>query len=319
MKKISRIYKNDFQYIESFLKNSFSSPTHWPDWNLLISKEYNSDFFYFACYEDNNLIGVIPVHSVKKGLVYKLMSGPRLFYMPYGGWIFNKKVNIEECFIDIQKNESLEIFSLPVLNEFNAGYDNYQLLKLYETNIIDLKKSEDEIWNGFSSQKRYKIRKAKRNGIQIEEINDITFSSFYNFYEKTNIRYGLENITEKFFNELIINSKNIRVDFLTAKSENEIIGSVILLSDKDFSFYWIGTRVEKAPNTGYFDLLHWEMIKKAKSFGCKYYDTCYLEKERLPNIYRFKIGFSDNVVPVFNVIEKPGLFRVINKIQKHIL
>lgn len=40
--KIKRLLKQDFQLVEQFLTNNFSSPTHWPDWNLVISK-------YFLC------------------------------------------------------------------------------------------------------------------------------------------------------------------------------------------------------------------------------------------------------------------------------
>ena len=39
--------EKNFNKIEKFLKNNFSAPTHWPDWNLIVSKFFNSEFLYF--------------------------------------------------------------------------------------------------------------------------------------------------------------------------------------------------------------------------------------------------------------------------------
>ena len=38
MLDIKRLYDKDFSIIKDFLINNFSSPTHWPDWNLAIKK-----------------------------------------------------------------------------------------------------------------------------------------------------------------------------------------------------------------------------------------------------------------------------------------
>jgi lipid II:glycine glycyltransferase (peptidoglycan interpeptide bridge formation enzyme) len=314
--RFERLYKRDFDKVDNFLINNFSSPTHWQYWNNVLSEIYNTEFFYFALLREGNLLGICPVHKIKNKLNYRLISGPKSFYIPYGGWIFKEKTNFDSDSIELEKNESLEIFSLPLLNEYNASYEGCNLLKQFETSIVDLQKSEEEIFNSFAPQKRYKLRKALRNNIEITNLDVFGFDNFYEFYVKTNERYGLENIKKKFFEELLRCPENIKIDFLIAKKDNDVLGSVVLVSDKNFALYWLGNRIEKALNTGYFDLLHWEMIKKAKSYGCKYYDTCYLEKERLPNIYRFKIGFSDKIIPVVNIIEKRMIYRILNKIQK---
>jgi lipid II:glycine glycyltransferase (peptidoglycan interpeptide bridge formation enzyme) len=314
--RFERLYNNDFNKVNDFLANNFSSPTHWQDWNIVLSELYNTDFFYFALLNEDKLVGVCPVHKIKNKLNYRLVSGPKKFYMPYGGWIFREKTNFNSESIKLEKNESLEIFSLPLIDEYNASYEGCSLLKQFETSLVDLQKTEDEIFDSFTPQKRYKIRKALRNDIEITSLEVFGLDNFYEFYVKTNARYGLENIKLDFFKELLQSQENIKINFFIAKKNNEVLGSVVLVSDKNFALYWLGNRIEKAPNIGYFDLLHWEMIKRAKSYGCKYYDTCYLEKERLPNIYRFKIGFSDTIIPVLNTIEKRMTYRILNKIQK---
>jgi|WetSurMetagenome_2_1015567.scaffolds.fasta_scaffold04769_2 hypothetical protein len=315
-RKIIRLYKNDFNKIDDFLSNNFSSPTHWQDWNNIVSKYYNTEFFYFALINDNKITGICPVHKTKNKYNYRLISGPKGFNIPFGGWIFSENVNFDFTNLKLNYNESLEIFSLPLIKEFNATYNECKLLKLYQTAIINLEKTEEEILNSFSTGKKYKIRKAEKNEVEILEIDEIGIDNYYKFYVETNKQYGLENLPKSFFLELINNVKNIKIDFLVAKKDSEILGQLILVSDKNYSIIWLGSRLEKGPNFGYFDLLHWEMIKKAKSYGCKYYDACYLEKDRLPNIYKFKIGYTDNIYPVVNIIKKSAFYRVINRVQK---
>ncbi len=314
--KVIRLYENDFFKIEEFLSKNFSSPTHWPDWNQIITKIFKTDFFYFAFVKEGNIVGICPIHKIKKRLIYKLISGPKIFGIPFGGWIFSEKINFNINDIILRKNESLEILSLPLIKEFNTNYCNYSIYKQYETAIIELDKSEDDILNSFTTQKRYKIRKAIKNKVEICGIDDIGFEKFYNFYEITNKRYGLENLPRDYFWELKNNTLNVKFHFLVAMQNSKLLGQLILVTDKNYAIIWIGSRIDKGPNNGYFDLLHWELIKKSKLLGCKYYDACYLEKDRLPNIYKFKIGYTKNLYPVLNIFKRNITFRVINQIQK---
>lgn len=313
---IKRIYESSFDMVEKFLMENFSSPAHWKEWNLVVSKYFNTEFFYYSVVEGDKLIGICPVHKIKKKLNYRLISGPKEYSIPYGGWIFENKTKVTPEFFKIKKNENLEVFSLPLLNEFNAEYADAKIIKEYETAVIDLKQSEKDIWNSLNQKRRNMVRKAQKNNIEILNIDEIGIDSFYEFYVLTNKQYGLTNLSKDFFIELFKSAKNIRFDILIAKYNSKIIGFVVLVSDKTYSIYWLGARLEEAPNNGFFDLLQWEMIKKAKSLGCKYYDLCYLEKDRLPNIYKFKSDYSNEKYKVLDVNYKSFIYSVINKFQK---
>ncbi|MBI5403573.1 MAG: peptidoglycan bridge formation glycyltransferase FemA/FemB family protein [Ignavibacteriae bacterium] len=316
MKKAIRLYEKEFYRAEEFLENNFSSPTHWTDWNILASRYFNTDFFYFAIEDDNEIIGICPVHSIKNKLNHRLVSGPKEFSIPYGGWIFSKLSRFEKSNLIMKENESFELFSLPLLNNFNVEYENYKLLKMYETAVIDLSRTEDDIWDSLPSQRRNKIRKAIKQNVKISDLSETGIDNFYDFYNLTNPAYGLKNLSKAFFEDLFSVQKNFKTDVLVASADSVLLGAVVIVSDKSYSIYWIGTRLESAPNNGYFDLLQWEAIKKAKQNGCSFYDLCYIEKDRLPNIYKFKTDYSRKVISVLNLIYKPLLFRAINKIQK---
>jgi lipid II:glycine glycyltransferase (peptidoglycan interpeptide bridge formation enzyme) len=91
---------------------------------------------------------------------------------------------------------------------------------------------------------------------------------------------------------------------------------VVISYDKDYSIYWLGFSSENVPNLGQGELLQWEAIKRMKNYGCKYYDLCYIEKDRLPHIYRFKKGFSKNEIEVGTSNKRPISYKIINRINK---
>ncbi|MCX6165089.1 MAG: peptidoglycan bridge formation glycyltransferase FemA/FemB family protein [Ignavibacteriae bacterium] len=315
-KKVKCVLKAEFVKVDDFLLNNFSSPTHWKEWNLIVSKHFNTEFFYYAYFEDDILTGVCPVHKLKRKYNFRLISGPKEFLIPYGGWIFNNTVEVKPNFIELQKNESLEIFSLPLINDFNAKYKDVNILKNYETAIIDLNQSEDDIWNGLNQKRRNMIRKAIKSDVTISLYSKENIMEFYDFYESANKQYYLQSLPVEYFTDLVKMTENINVDILVAKIGNESLGYNVIVSDKNYSIYWLGIRMKDSINNGFFDLLQWESIKKAKERYCRYYDFCYVEKDRLPNIYKFKTDYSKNKYGVLNIIEKSLVYSIINKIQK---
>lgn len=315
-RNIVKIYEKDFDVISEFLIENFSSPTHWKEWNLIVGKYFNTEFFYYAYFEGDSLIGICPVHKKKHKYNSRLISGPKEYLIPFGGWIFNKPVEVKQNFVELQKNESLEIFSLPLLNEFNAVYSNVKILKIYETRIIDLTNSMDDLWKDLNQKRRNMIRKASKNNVSVRLLQAGKLDMFYDFYVSANNEYELENLPVDYFIDLSNATQNIRTDFLIAEMDNKPLGYNVIVSDKNYSIYWLGLRMKNSPNNGFFDLLQWESIKKAKENNCKYYDLCYVEKQRLPNIYKFKTDYSETKLDVLNILEKSLFYSIINKIQK---
>jgi hypothetical protein len=315
-KNIISIYKKDFDDVSKFLKRNFSSPTHWKEWNLVISKYFKTDFFYYVYIEGKNIRGVCPVHKIKKEHNYRLISGPREYLIPYGGWIFDNITEVIPNFVKLQKNECFEIFSLPLLKDFNVKYSNLRILKNFETALIDLTQSENDLWKMINQKRRNMIRKAMKNDVVVSMVKKDDLKEFYEFYTIANKEYSLKSIPINYFIDLVKNASDINIDIFVAKKDNQSLGYNVIVSDKNYSIYWLGIRSKNSVNNGFFDLLQWESIKKAKARNCSFYDLCYLEKDRLPNIYNFKKDYSQVKYDVLNVIDKSLLYRIINKIQK---
>lgn len=305
--------ETNFSIIFEFLERNFSPPTHWPDWNVVVSKFYNTNFFYYTAYEQDNLIGICPIHETRNGFLKTLHSG-QLHFIPNGGWIFKKNTIVDESFFPLKSTQMSQGFSLPVIENFNVSY-NLKYQKKYWTLLIDLKNDTDYIWeNDINSKRRNMIRKAEKSGVKVKLYDKSNLFEFYNFYKESSEKNNLNFLSMDFFTKLFANSYNINFDILWAHIKNKFLGAVVVVYNKNYSFYWLGISEKNTPNLGQGDLLQWEAIKRMKGYGCRYYDLCYIDKEKLPHIYKFKKGFSKTEVPIIYYLKKSIYYRVMNKI-----
>lgn len=293
-----------------FLLDNFSSPTHWPEWNLLVSKYFNTLFYYFGLYENDQLVGICPVHETKSGLLRSLRSG-QFHYIPNGGWLASKQLQIDASHIPIPFNARFECYALPLLDDFGVKYSH--VVKSFQTLIIDLKKSEDEIWSEtINSKRRNMIRKAQKEGVSIIADNKILYE-FYSVYSESCTVHRIESLPFKFFTELTENTSSVHFLPLVSFYNREPTGMLGLIYDKDYSVYWLGGTKTNSHNFGQGEMLQWEAIRHSKTIGCKYYDLCYVEKDKLPSVYEFKKGFSKTEIKIPYLVRKQFLFRVFNK------
>ncbi len=128
-------------------------------------------------------------------------------------------------------------------------------------------------------------------------------------------RNKLNALSSEFFSELLQNSRNISFEIISAIKDGRCTANVVIAFDKDYSIYWLGNNAENAPTYGQGELLQWEVIKRMKGRGCTYYDLCYIEKERLPHIYKFKSGFCKNEISIPCVTTKSLSFKIANKLK----
>lgn len=309
----------DCSIATEFLSGCFSAPTHWPDWNLLVSKAFNTNFFYLIASEEGRIIGLCPVHETRyKKQLRKRQSG-QVHFIPFGGWIFNQPTPVERVHFDLRNQTSFEGFSLPLLEAFNCQYGNLKT-NAKATLIIQLEASEEEIWkNSLESKRRNMVRKAEKKGVTVRRATTAQdMEAFYQLYAEASRRNDLNLLSRDFFTGLAQDCPNISMDILGAYKEDNQLANVVVISDKDYALYWLGNNAAGNKNDGQGELLQWEAIKLAKSKGCRYYDLCYIEPKSLPNIYRFKKGFSKNEVPLKHFTLRPLLFRVLNKALKQI-
>ncbi|SHJ53201.1 lipid II:glycine glycyltransferase FemX [Propionispora hippei] len=143
----------------------------------------------------------------------------------------------------------------------------------YGSNIIDLSKSEEELFDGIHSKHRNVIRKAIKEGVQILE--DTSWEAISTYFDLSQETYARSNISGVAKQELINHYKalmatgNCRIFF--AVHQECIQAAAFMLVSQRKAVYWHGASKSK-PITGAANLLHWEIIKKFKSENILYYD-----------------------------------------------
>ncbi|OGG17026.1 hypothetical protein A3D77_03820 [Candidatus Gottesmanbacteria bacterium RIFCSPHIGHO2_02_FULL_39_11] len=180
------------------------------------------------------------------------------------------------------------------------------------TIYFDLKQSEENLFNSFSSAKRRGIRRASKNGIVIEESDD--FKSFewmrWRQFGWTGfmISHEMKHLFRYFYPNygtlLLAYQKKSPVDSDVPRTDSEKpVAGVFVIWYKHLAVYWyasawkIGKRLQ-APS-----LLIWESLKLAKRKGCTVFDCDGIADSRFPEaskpwlgFTKFKEGFNGKVV-----------------------
>ena len=255
------------------------------------------------------------MHDYKKGPKIVSNSG-QFYYNPYGGWIHSRDTTVNINKTPLRFNQELSCFSLPLLKEFKTGYTNSNNEK-FQTLVVELDKPYEEIFNrSFDRKVRNMIRKALKNNVTIKIDNDI--DQFYFYFKKSCDERSLHLPVKAFFTDLFQISKNIKFEIFWAVVDEKVSGFNLAVSDKDVSLGLFSYLINPAPKLGQGELLISAHIRNAQQNGCRYFDFCFIEKERLPTIYAFKKGFSKTEVQIIYFNKKSIPYRIINKLTKWI-
>jgi hypothetical protein len=170
----------------------------------------------------------------------------------------------------------------------HLGYEN----TLTQSYVIDLRLSEEEIWEKIHSYCRTHIRKAEKEGCAVREAS--TFSDIETYYDihcETYHRTGVpphpfeyfkaiwENCTTKGFSRIFLAENNGRI----VAADNEAVY-------KNAMSGWTAAGRIEASKIGANNLLHWHAIRWARQNGCEWYES----GEGFPNFKEGKEkGLSD--------------------------
>ena len=159
------------------------------------------------------------------------------------------------------------------------------------------------------------IRKAIKSGINTKQyFTEDGFIEFWPILEKLHKKLGYSNYSYDYYNKIFKNYGNKkRAFFLIAYKEERPISGVFIIGNKNYMHYYKGAGLFDVKNEGQGELLQWEAIKTSKSMGIKYYDLCNLDKDKLPSIYRFKTGISNNICRYPKFTKNQLVFKMMKK------
>lgn len=225
----------------------------------------------------------------------------------YGGPIINNK---DEEFLNKFENAFLQFCNQSnIIAEFirfhplikNEGIFKRNIIKLHNRNTVylDLNKGIKRIWDeDIKSKNRNMIRKAKKNGLVVEESKN--YKSFKEIYLKTMINVGAKEYY--YFDDYYYDSmsKSENCILLNVKMDEEIVASALFLFYGDYFHYHLSGSVKEYCKLGPNNLLIWEAIKLACSKEKKAFHLGGGLTDSLDDsLFKFKSSFSKNIADFY--------------------
>jgi|WetSurMetagenome_2_1015567.scaffolds.fasta_scaffold09695_3 peptidoglycan pentaglycine glycine transferase (the first glycine) len=265
--------------------------------------------------EDNGELAAV-ITLVKR----PLFLGMNYFYAPRGPVInFQFSIFNFQFFIDEIKKiaQKEKVIFLRIEPRTNFQISNFKFpisktidIQVSKTIILDLTKSEEELLAAMHQKTRYNIRLAEKKGVKIREAGIEEFDKFWDLMSATVNRDGFR-LHEKEYYKKMLAMENIKLFF--GEFENKILCAGIFSFFGDTAVYLHGASSNESREVMAPYLLQWELIKKAKAAGCKYYDFFGIDEKKWPGVTRFKRGFGGQE------INYPGTFDVIFDKKRYLL
>jgi hypothetical protein len=206
----------------------------------------------------------------------------------FKGWLKREAVVTEVVKMHLLSNEIL-----PYYGQKQAQFSNI---------VVDLTRSEDELWTGFEHKVRKNVNKARRNELQfIEDKNAEQLDAFLEIYYNTMDRRaaGRSYYFEHSFFKKIAEQMPANMNLFYIKSGDKIISAELCLIGTDNMYSYLG-----GTHADYFDLrpndlLKYEMILWGKKTGRKTFvmgGGYHLND----GIFKYKQSFApDGVLPFY--------------------
>lgn len=233
--------------------------------------------------------------------------GKSLFYIPFGPcfkrsvFLKTKKEILQLILKELKKRASeekgifLKIEPLIALPKELGGVPSLKRFQPQKTLILNLKKTEQEIFQGFHQKTRYNIRLAEKKGIEIIKTYNLQseaknyLDDFYKLIQKTASRDKFTPYPKNYYQKIF--EKTGAYLFLAKYKKKVIAANLVIFFGKQ-AIYLHGASNYKYRKLMAPHLLQWVQIKEAKNKGCESYDFWGIDEEKWPGLTRFKKGFG---------------------------
>lgn len=193
------------------------------------------------------------------------------------------------------------------------GFVQGKDIQVRNTVIVDCAQAEDDLLKHMKQKTRYNIKLAVRHGVKIAGTNDqvsLDRDIFFSLMEETAKRQGFRLHPRKYYEtmlDLFLSAENDRGAFsqklFFAQYDGKVIACALVGFFGGRATYLHGASSDEYKNIMAPYLLHWEIIRYAKSIGCDAYDLWGVSAPDAKGkdaawggFSRFKFGFGGALV-----------------------
>jgi len=304
------------------------NPASYPEWNDVVLSTPDYSFFHSSgwmnvlqiTYNYEPLCFVYKISGVINALiptmiVNSFVTGRRMVCLPFSDYCAPLEIHdhllFEDLFNEILNYAKSEKLSSIEIRGGNNFLENVVSSNHFYVHSLELNKSEEELFAGFSGSTRRNIKKAIREGV-IVRIED-TMKAVNRFYDMncvTRRYHGLppqpRSFFKNIFTEIIEKNKGV---VISAFYNEELIASSLFLQFGNKVIYKFG-----ASNRAYLhvrpnNIVIWEAIKYYNNKGCEELNFGKTETGN-EGLKRFKIGWgaSEEIINVYKYSLKKDEF-----------
>ena len=314
------------QRIDEFLQaQPGASPFHTSKWNGIVETVFGTQFVYLVALRGSTILGVMPCHLLAYSPFCSICySPPRMFEVPYGGpvvlpedstRVFRRLV---EAASQLRIGTKVEIFSAPQNSvwELSSRSRGWRVLEL-EPGRVDLSPPLGVIWkSSLDSNRRNMIRKARKKGVKVQVGGIALVDTYYALIQQMTHRTGIALHPLEYYRGILeeLGPDDQARIYITYHADGALAGGIFVRFGR-VCYYWHGATADNAPNLGQGELIQWQVIRWAKDAGCRWYDLLGIERERLPHIARFKLGFAPTTEPFSSILYAPLSARILHRLM----
>ena len=323
---------------EGWNRVAYESPeatyAHSWEWKEVLEKGLELETLYLLAEDRDEIVGIYPSFisplRTKNILLkrYNVLFSPFDQTWDYGGPCIlpnaDKRI-LEELIIKLEKISKRESVLSLRISPFEGEYLKEILaLKCYRlsprlTSIIDLTKSEEELWHRVKKNARRYINKPRREGVTVVERNDEAgLKEFYMCMEDLGRRNEMYLPPFLFFKTILdIMMPKKMAKYHVVKYEGEVIGGSLSLYFKDIVTFRYGSGLESYQHLYPHYILHWVRIVESKNLGYKKIDLGGMPSDKNSGVHFFKSRWGGEIKNVDWYV-KDIRFRKIRKIKRNL-
>lgn len=290
--------------------NPWASFYHLWEWGEVLCKTYKYQRYYFGVKRGQEILAVLPLIYIRSKIFPdKLVSLP---FAEYGGPLLMDSIDSSEIesalalfsktlgalirvlgvdYVDLRQPS----FSLSLTDPTSV----FTPLRRYLTFRVDLTNGESELWRSLDKKCRNAVRRARRAGVRVKEVDSDDMGQYYHLHLLTESRHGSPPHSEAFFRSVFdaFRREGLRMSF--AVYGGKAIGGITAFYFGK-KIYWFNNVLDREyASLNPTNLLLWHLIE----WGIQNdFETLDLGQTRPEDkgIYHFKSGWSGREVPLEN-------------------
>jgi len=195
---------------------------------------------------------------------------------------------------NLEKNDERELYE-------QMGFR--QIITGGSTVLIDLRLSEDQLWQNLYGKNRTDIRKAEKNDLEV------IFSDHNHIYadwllkkenkqQKEKKYQGLPAALSKSYGEYSSPDQGVYTAFAVEKGAHSPLAGIVILRHGNAATYHIGWNGREGRKRRALNFLLWQMMLKLKQSGVQIFDLGGINTAKGADIARFKLSFGGDVTKV---------------------